>query len=205
MAASLTIDVCADRSRVAGSVDRPPRTSQTTASTQNFGTVYRADSERYKVVGPWTPEAKPRRVWKAAIGVRRRVEQKNGAVVRQLVGYDRFTSRAAYAQLTRVYRLARLHVNFFQPAEKLVTKTRHGARVHRVYDRAHTPYQRLCAAGIPPADARRELEALYQSLSPLQLRRALDRERERLWTLAAPDPRRPTANTEIAPPPDNRS
>ena len=27
------------------------------------------------------------------------VEQKNGAVVRQLVGYDRFTSRAAYGQL----------------------------------------------------------------------------------------------------------
>jgi hypothetical protein len=31
------------------------------------------------------------------------VEQKNGAVVRQLVGYDRFTSRAAYAQLQRVW------------------------------------------------------------------------------------------------------
>jgi hypothetical protein len=54
------------------------------------------------------------------------VEQKNGAVVRQLVGYDRFTARAAYGQLQRVYRLARLHVNFFQPVEKLVTKTRQG-------------------------------------------------------------------------------
>jgi len=35
------------------------------------------------------------------------VEQKNGAVVRQLIGYDRFASKAAYAQLARVYRLAR--------------------------------------------------------------------------------------------------
>jgi hypothetical protein len=128
------------------------------------------------------------------------VEQKNGAVVRQLVGYDRFASRAAYAQLTRVYRLARLHVNFFQPVEKLVTKTRHGARVHRVYDRAQTPYQRLCAAGVLPADARRELEALYHSLNPLQLRRHLERELERLWTLAAPDPRRAPGNTLIATP-----
>ncbi len=34
------------------------------------------------------------------------VEQKNGAVVRQLVGYDRFASKAAYAQLARVYHLA---------------------------------------------------------------------------------------------------
>ncbi len=54
------------------------------------------------------------------------VEQKNGAVVRQLIGYDRFASKAAYWQLMRVYRLARLHVNFFQPVEKLVTKTRQG-------------------------------------------------------------------------------
>ena len=80
------------------------------------------------------------------------VEQKNGAVVRHLVGYDRFTSKPALAQLARVYALARLHVNFFQPVEKLVTKHRVGARVHRVFDRAQTPYQRVCAAGVlsPP-------------------------------------------------------
>jgi hypothetical protein len=129
------------------------------------------------------------------------VEQKNGAVVRQLIGYDRFASRAAYGQLRRVYRLARLHVNFFQPVEKLVTKTRQGARSRRVYDRAQTPYQRLCATDVLSDDTRRELEALYQSLNPLQLRRALERELDRLWALAAPDPRRAPENTEIATPP----
>jgi hypothetical protein len=128
------------------------------------------------------------------------VEQKNGAIVRQLIGYDRFTSRAAYAQLQRVYRLARLHVNFFQPVEKLVTKTREGARTHRVYDRALTPYQRLCATGVLSPETHRELEALYQSLNPLQLRRALERELDRLWPLAAPDPRRAPGDTEIATP-----
>jgi hypothetical protein len=128
------------------------------------------------------------------------VEQKNGAVVRQLIGYDRFASRAAYGQLQRVYRLARLHVNFFQPVEKLVTKTRHGARSHRVYDRAQTPYQRLCATGVLAADVHHELDALYQSLNPLQLRRTLERELDRLWTLAVPDPRRAPGDTEIATP-----
>jgi hypothetical protein len=128
------------------------------------------------------------------------VEQKNGAVVRQLIGYDRFASRAAYAQLTRVYRLARLHVNFFQPVEKLVTKSRHGAHSRRIYDRAQTPYQRLCAAGVLSADGRRALEALYQSLNPLQLRRSLERELDRLWSLAAPDPHRPRGDPETATP-----
>jgi len=127
------------------------------------------------------------------------VEQKNGAVVRHLVGYDRFASKAAYAQLARVYRLARLHVNFFQPVEKLVTKHREGARVHRVYDRAQTPYQRLCATGVLVPTRREELEALYQSLNPLRLRRDLETELDRLWALAAPDPHRPD-HTEIATP-----
>ena len=128
------------------------------------------------------------------------VEQKNGAVVRRLVGYDRFASRAAYAQLARVYQLARLHVNFFQPVEKLMTKTRQGARVQRVYDRAQTPYQRLCAAGVLSLEKRHELETLYQQLNPLQLRRDLEAALDRLWTLAAPDPRRVPEGTEIATP-----
>jgi hypothetical protein len=126
------------------------------------------------------------------------VEQKNGAVVRHLVGYDRFASRAAYAQLARVYQLARLHVNFFQPVEKLVRKTRHGARVHRVYDRAQTPYQRLCAAGVLAPTKRQELDALYQSLNPLTLQRDLEAALEHLWSLAAPDPLRPHGDTEVA-------
>ncbi len=120
--------------------------------------------------------------------------------MRQLVGYDRFTSQAAYAQLRRVYDLARLHVNFFQPVQKLVTKTRRGARVHRIYDRAQTPYQRLRAADVLTADKRPELETVYQRLNPLQLRRALETALDRLWTLAAPDPRRAPGDTEVAPP-----
>ena len=127
------------------------------------------------------------------------VEQKNGAIVRHLVGYDRFTSKAAYAQLARVYALARLHVNFFQPVEKLVRKQRAGARVHRVFDRAQTPYQRLCAAGVLSAAKRAELEAFYHRLNPLQLQRDLELALQRLWRLAAPDPSRTSpGNTSIA-------
>jgi hypothetical protein len=128
------------------------------------------------------------------------VEQKNGAIVRTLVGYDRFASRAAYAQLARVYRLARLHVNFFQPVQKLIRKSRHGARARRVYDRPQTPFQRLCATGTLAPATRQKLEALYKGLNPLQLRRDLQAELERLWALAAPNPHRPEGDTEIAPP-----
>ena len=128
------------------------------------------------------------------------VEQKNGAIVRHLIGYDRFVSKAAFAQLQRVYAVVRLHLNFFQPVQKLVTKTRAGVRTRRVYDRAQTPYQRLCAAGVLAPAKRAELERLYQTLNPLQLRRDLDAALERLWPLAAPDPHRAQGNSEIATP-----
>ena len=116
------------------------------------------------------------------------VEQKNGAIVRALVGYDRYASHAAYAQLARVYRLLRVHANFFQPVQRLVAKSRVGARVRRWHDRAQTPYQRLLAArALLPARAR-ELQALYETLNPLQLRREIDAALTMLWRLSSREP-----------------
>jgi hypothetical protein len=139
-----------------------------------------------------------RRPWKK--NDRAPVEQKNGAIVRHLIGYDRFVSQAAFVQLQRVYDLVRLHINFFQPVQKLVTKTRQGARTHRVDDRAQTPYHRLGAAGVLTPAKRDELDRLYQTLNPLRLRRDLDAALDRLWPLAAPDPRRAQGDSEIATP-----
>jgi len=45
------------------------------------------------------------------------VEQKNGAIVRRLVGYGRFVGAEVTAALVRLYDAVRLHVNLFQPAE----------------------------------------------------------------------------------------
>jgi len=118
------------------------------------------------------------------------VEQKNGALVRGLIGYDRFATKAAHAHLAAVYRLARLHINFFQPVQKLVSKTRVGARAVRRYGRAQTPWQRLCAANVLSPAQHAEWETVYQRLNPLQLRRDLDRALAGLWALAVPDPRR---------------
>ncbi len=44
------------------------------------------------------------------------VEQKNGAIVRRLVGYGRFEGPAATVLLARLYAAARLHSNLFQPS-----------------------------------------------------------------------------------------
>ena len=112
------------------------------------------------------------------------VEQKNWSVVRRLVGYDRYSSRAALAALNRVYVLLRLYANFFQPVMKLVSKTRHGAKVHKVYDRARTPCQRLLEAGVLTEAKRQELAAIYYRLNPVLLLKQINENLERLWNLA---------------------
>jgi hypothetical protein len=119
------------------------------------------------------------------------VEQKNWCVVRRLVGYDRYCSRTALETLNRIYVILRLYVNFFQPSMKLVHKTRNGAKVHKVYDQAQTPYQRLLRWGILSDAKRRELAAIYAGLNPILLLSQLNENLESLWKLAdRPTPRR---------------
>ena len=112
------------------------------------------------------------------------VEQKNWSVVRRLIGYDRYNSRAALEALNRVYDLLRLYVNFFQPVMKLVSKTRHGAKVHKVYDTARTPYQRLLEAGVLTEAKQQELAAIYYGLNPGLLLKQINENLEHLWNLA---------------------
>ena len=112
------------------------------------------------------------------------VEQKNGNVVRRLVGYDRYMSRAAYQCLERLYHSVRLYVNFFQPTMKLLDKTRNGAKVHKVYETAQTPYQRLLRAGVLTESKNAELAATYSGLNPVTLLKQINANLEQLWRLA---------------------
>ncbi len=109
------------------------------------------------------------------------VEQKNGSVVRQLVGYDRFEGQRAYRQLAELYRAVRLYVNFFQPSMKLVTKTRTGSRVRRTYGPAQTPFQRVLASGVLDVSNQRRLKAVYRALDPVRLLHQLETLQEALW------------------------
>jgi hypothetical protein len=73
------------------------------------------------------------------------IEQKNGAVVRRMVGYGRLEGMESAAVLNRLFASARLFVNFFQPSFKLLSKTRDGAKVTKKYHLPATPCERLLA------------------------------------------------------------
>jgi hypothetical protein len=114
------------------------------------------------------------------------VEQKNGNVVRQVVGYDRFTGEPAYRQLAELYRGLRVYVNCFQPSMKLQTKEREGSKVRRTYDDAQTPMQRLLASPVLPPKKQQELLRVTEAMDPLRLLRQLEHLQKALWRHAVP-------------------
>jgi hypothetical protein len=111
------------------------------------------------------------------------VEQKNGSIVRRVIGRDRYSSKAALETLNRIYYLLRLYVNFLQPSMKLLSKTRHGAKVYKVYDTAQTPYQRVLKSKVLSEVKRAELHTTYSHLNPVRLLKQINDNLELLWRL----------------------
>jgi hypothetical protein len=97
------------------------------------------------------------------------VEQKNGAVVRRLVGYGRFDGAKTARIMARLYAAARLYVNFFQPSFKLKEKRREGAKVIKRYHDPATPYERALAHPKLDKAIKRRLREMHRTLDPVGL------------------------------------
>lgn len=101
------------------------------------------------------------------------VEQKNWSVVRRAVGYHRYSGDVELDVLNGIYALLRLQINFFTPQQKLISKTRTGAKVTKRYDTAQTPLQRVLADPRISRHITAPLQATYQTLNPARIRREI--------------------------------
>ena len=97
------------------------------------------------------------------------VEQKNGAVVRRLVGYGRFEGVETAQVMARLYAAARLYVNFFQPSFKLKEKRREGAKVIKRYHDPATPFARALAHPKVTRAVKARLRDMHRTLDPVAL------------------------------------
>jgi hypothetical protein len=111
------------------------------------------------------------------------VEQKNGAVVRRLVGYGRLSGLTATQALAQLYAASRLYINFFQPSFKLKSKSRDGARVSKTYHAPATPCDRLLASERVTDDVKAKLRQQFDGLDPVALLRDIRSSQQRLSEL----------------------
>lgn len=110
------------------------------------------------------------------------IEQKNGAVIRRFVGYERLAGVVAGQVLAQLYQSVRLYVNYYQPSFRLRSKRREGAKVIRTYFSPLTPCARLLAHADVTEAAKAVLRSQDADLDPLQL---LQRIRDCQTALAA--------------------
>ena len=111
------------------------------------------------------------------------VEQKNGAVVRRMVGYDRYEGSIACEKLGELYGVLRLYQNYFQPSMKLLSKKRTGAKVSKKYEPAQTPYQRILKSEAVTEEDKEKLRQEYIQLDPRRLYQEIERKQEAFWAL----------------------
>ena len=97
------------------------------------------------------------------------VEQKNGSIVRRMLGEGRLQGMEAAKALARLYSASRMFVNFFQPSFKLASKTRVGSRITKRYHAPATPFARLMATGVVTEAMKEEMRTTAARLDPLRL------------------------------------
>jgi transposase InsO family protein len=100
------------------------------------------------------------------------VEQKNWAIARRTVGYWRYDNPREIGVCNQIWTALSPLTNLFTGQQKLVSKTRVGAKVTKRYDTAKTPYQRL----LEHPDALDEVDAemlakRYRTINPAAARR----------------------------------
>lgn len=102
------------------------------------------------------------------------VEQKNGFLVRQLVGYERYDSSEQVNWLNAIYALHDPYFNCCLPTRKLISKERSGASVKKKFDTAKSPAARLIETKVLDAQQIEKLSDLCTSLDPLTLHKQLE-------------------------------
>jgi hypothetical protein len=112
------------------------------------------------------------------------VEQKNNSCVRNFVGYYRFSSQKECDALAAVYRPLCLLLNYFIPTQKLLSKTRIGSKIKRLYDKKIlSPYQRLLASPDLSDKCKQELAKRYKPLNPVKLQQEVHEAVDALMSL----------------------
>jgi len=112
------------------------------------------------------------------------IEQKNFTHVRRPLGYLRYDTPEELDLINDLYRHElRLYKNFFQPVMRLAHKQRVEGKTRRRYAKPQTPYRILRESGQLTPDKIKELDDLYRSLNPADLKRRIDLKLKKLYAL----------------------
>ena len=106
-----------------------------------------------------------------------RVEQKNGSVVREYLGYNRLDDFDLKKDLDRLCEQMSLYNNLFRPCKRIISKTKkpdaHG--YVKKYDAPRTPFERALETGLVSEKDEKRLLAQRAKTNPIRLLESIRR------------------------------
>lgn len=112
------------------------------------------------------------------------VEQKNLTHVRNMFGHMRYDTEQEQAVINDLYHNElRLYKNFFQPIMSLKEKRRVKSKILRKYCRPATPFHKILVSKAVPESTKQDLQKIYDSLNPAELKRQIDKKTRKLFDL----------------------
>ena len=103
--------------------------------------------------------------------------------MRTVVGYHRYDTEAELLLLNKIWALQSQLTNYFYPQQKLVSKTRVGAKVSKKYDTATTPHRRAERHETVGAEDKSILADTYTAINPAAVQRRIQALTSELLTL----------------------
>lgn len=116
------------------------------------------------------------------------IEQKNGAVIRKIIGHARFSGLAAGQTMAQLFQVVRLYVNYFQPSFKLAERKRIEGRIKKQYHAPATPADRLQDRHDVDEQIKLKLREMYHALDPLELLHKIRKDQSALAALSSANP-----------------
>ena len=109
------------------------------------------------------------------------IEERNNSIARRHLGYVRLADVSVLALAQEILHVACLIHNHFRPIRRMVSKTRIGAKWHRVYEKvAKTAYIRVLEHSSVSIEDKNKLRVIHDTLDPLDLQTELARLKKEL-------------------------
>lgn len=110
------------------------------------------------------------------------VEERNGHVVRKMVGYITLNCKEVVRPLNDYYDILFLYLMHFVAVKRMLGKERVGAKYRRVYEKiAKTPYQRILEHELVSEENKNKLRVEHGRLNPLILKKEMEKRLRKVY------------------------
>ena len=110
------------------------------------------------------------------------VEERNGHVIRKMVGYINLTCREAVESLNEYYDVLYPYLLHFVAVRRMTSKEKDKSKYRRIYEKVpKTPYQRIIEHSGVSEENKKKLQIEHAKLNPLMLKKEMEKRLKKVY------------------------